>query len=137
MKCCKVVCFFILIAYQVSVAQAKREDIHTDFVLYNKRTLLEKDIRENVIANTFAQIPDSNTEYRFEAACNAITQFQLVGPIIKEGFNKLFRQYDSLQSDTKRALLEAIYAVEGDTYKDSVEQLFSRETEPLLFSMEA
>src|SRR5260221_14713176 len=108
--------FLFLMLHDCSFSQSRREDIHTDFVLYNKRVLLEKDLRENIIGNTFILSPDSNTEYKFESACNAITQFQLNGPVVQQGFGKLFRQYDSLQYDTKRALLEAVYAVYASAF---------------------
>ena len=117
------------------MAQSRREDIYSGFVLYDKRAWLQKDLRENVIGYTFAQAVDSNSEYRFESACLAISQFQLTGADVVHGFDKLFLQYDSLQYDTKRALLEAVYATYPGRYVQQVQQVFQKETHPKLFAM--
>jgi len=118
-------------------AQMRREDIYTDFVLYEKRSLLQKDLRENAIANTFALAIDSNTEYKFESSCLAIAQFQLSGTDVSNGFEKMFLQYDSLQYDTKRALLEAVYAIYPTAFTQQVRNVFQKETHPKLFAMSA
>jgi hypothetical protein len=88
--------------YSFSVAQSKRDDIYSDFVLYNKRQLLFKDLNENVIGKTFSLPLDSNTEYKYEAACRAIVQFMWDKEITQQGLTQLFIKYDSLQFDTKR-----------------------------------
>ncbi|WP_315817425.1 hypothetical protein [Paraflavitalea speifideaquila] len=100
-----------------------------------KRAWLEKDLRENVIGHHFTQALDSNSEYQFESACLAISQFQLTGDDVANGFDKLFLQYDSLQYDTKRALLEAVYATYPSTFAQQVQKVFQNETHPKLFAM--
>ena len=87
------------------------EDIFTDFVLLANRVALHQDLQQRVIGKTFSLPLDSNSEYRYESACSAIAQFQLTGPEVDLGFDKLFAAYDSLQPDTKRVFLEALYAV--------------------------
>ncbi|NII27194.1 hypothetical protein HB364_19050 [Pseudoflavitalea sp. X16] len=125
----------LLLLQSVSTAQSRREDIYSGFVLYDKRAWLEKDLRENVIGRTFTQPVDSNSEYRFESACLAISQFQFTGTGITQGFDKLFLQYDSLQYDTKRALLEAVYATYPNSYAPQVQAILQKETHPKLFAM--
>jgi hypothetical protein len=127
----------LLLLENTSTAQTRREDIYSGFVLYDKRAWLQKDLRENVIGYTFTQAIDSNTEYRFESACLAIAQFQLTGEDVAHGFDKLFLQYDSLQYDTKRALLEAVYATYPGRYVLQVQQILQKETHPKLFAMSA
>lgn len=127
----------LLTAPWTAQAQTRREDIYSNFVLYDKRAWLEKDLRDNVVGFTFAQPIDSNTEYRFESACLAIAQFQLSGPDVSNGFNKLFLQYDSLQYDTRRALLEAVYAIYPQAYIQQVTAALQQETHPKLFAMAA
>src|SRR5450631_1186957 len=83
------------------------EGIYSDFVLYPKRALLEKDLRERIIGRTFSLPLDSNTEYRYASACDAISQFLFQSPETERGFRKLFAGYDSLSRDTKKAFLEA------------------------------
>lgn len=118
-------------------AQGTRQDIYSGFVLYDKRARLEKDLRENIIARTFSQEPDTNNEHRFESACLAISQFLIYNSEVENGFNKLFASYDWLQYDTKRAFLEAIYAVSPGSYSSQVENIISKESNPKLFSMGA
>jgi hypothetical protein len=118
-----------------SYSQSKRSDIHTDFVLYQKRVVMENDLRERIIRNTFSGALDSNTEYKFESACGAVAQFLFNSPIVEQGLTKLFAGYDSLSYDTKRALLEAAYAVYPQTYITAVSAILDRETSPKLFSM--
>lgn len=125
----------LLFLQKLSTAQSRREDIYSGFVLYDKRAWLEKDLRDQVVGHTFTQSIDSNTEYRFESACLAISQFQLTGPAVTQGFDKLFGQYDSLEYDTRRALLEAVYATYPRRYVQQVQQVFQQETHPKLFAM--
>ena len=60
--------YFVVLLFIVSdhcLAQPRREDIYTDFVFYNKRQRLEKDLRENIIAKTFEQTLTTENEHKF------------------------------------------------------------------------
>jgi hypothetical protein len=129
-------CLLIFLQYE-SPAQPRREDIYSDFVLYKKRQLLVKDLHENVVGKAFLAPLDSNTEYRYEAACRAIVQFMLDNDTTQQGITQLFVQYDSLQYDTKRAMLETVYGVYPDQYIQSIQLLLAKETNPLLFAVAA
>ena len=124
-----------LLLEQFSIAQTRREDIYSDFVFYNKRKRLEKDLRENIIANTFSQILTKDNEHKFESACWAICQFQFRNAAIENGFTKIFASYDSLEYDTKRAFLEAVYAMYPIEYKEQIESIIAKEVHPKLFSI--
>src|SRR5579871_6259012 len=121
--------------YHTSIAQPRKEDIYSDFVLYQKRSFLEKDLRERLIGKTFSLPLDSNTEYKYETACDAISQFLFVNDAVKKGFSKLFSGYDALEYDTRKSLLEAVYAVYPKEYMQHVQGVEEKETDPLLFSM--
>jgi hypothetical protein len=129
-------CLLIFLQY-VSEAQPRRENIYSDFVLYKKRQLLVKDLHENVVGKAFLMPLDSNTEYRYEAACRAIVQFMLDNDTTQLGITQLFVQYDSLQYDTKRAMLETVYGVFPEQYIQSIQLLLAKETNPLLFAIAA
>lgn len=116
-------------------AQGHREDIYAESVLYQKRVALEKDLRERVIAHNMTLPLDSNTEDKFLSACNAISQFLFYSPEAAKGFKTLFDGYDSLSYDMRRALLEAVYAVTGSRYQDTVRAVLERESNPKLFAM--
>jgi hypothetical protein len=123
--------------FNFSYSQPRREDIYTEVVLYQKRIALEKDLRERVITKTFNTALDSNTEYKYENACEAISQFQFTSLEIEEGFTTLFAHYDSLEYDTKKSFLEAVYAVYPKKYADEMQKIIDKENNPKLFSISA
>jgi len=116
-----------------SFAQTRREDIYTDFVLYQKRASLEKDLRERVIAKAFSMPLDSNTEYKYASACDAVTQFLFANSDVENGFRKLFYYYDSLEYDTKRSFLEALYTAYPKRFRDDVHAVIQKENDARLF----
>lgn len=131
-----IACLLALLLLETTVpAQSRREDIYSGFVLYSKRTEFDKELRDRVVTATFAQTPDRDNEYRFESACLAISQFLLTGREVTQGFDKLFIQYDSLEYDTKRALLEAVYATHPTQYATQVQAALNKESHPKLFAM--
>lgn len=132
-----VLVFLFLTFQQSSICQSRREDIYSEFVLYNKRERLNKDLRENIVAKTFFQQLDSNNEHKFESACKAISQFMIVGDDVKRGFDQLFDQYAYIPYPTKRAFLEAVYAVYPTAYKNEMRVLLEKENDPKLFAMSA
>jgi hypothetical protein len=127
--------FLNLLISHFSFSQSAREDIYTNVVLYQKRSELEKDLRERVIAKTFSTPLDSNTEYKYETACEAISQFQFSSPEVEQGFTNLFERYDSLEYETKKSFLEAVYAVHPKKYFTDIQKVLDKETNPKLFSI--
>jgi len=128
------VTFFVLVSL-AATAQSRREDIYSDYVLYAKRQRLEQDLRENTIGKTFAQELTKDNEHRFESACWALAQFQFRNATVEEGLDKLLASYDSLEYDTKRAFLEAAYALYPERYLQGIGDLLQKETNPKLFAM--
>jgi hypothetical protein len=120
-----------------STAQVNREDIYSDYVLFQKRQRLDKDLRDNIVAKAFTQDLDSNNEHKFESACLAISQFQFSGSVVESGFEKLFAGYNLLQYETKRAFLEAVYSVSPDNFYMNMKKVNLSEIEPKLFAMSA
>jgi hypothetical protein len=119
------------------LGQTRREDIYTDFVLYNKRVALEKDLRDRVLARHFLAPLDSNTEDGYLSACWAVEQFLFDGPVVMQGFDRLFAGYAGLSYDTKRALLEAVYAVAPDRYHREMAAVMAQEVDARLFALSA
>lgn len=130
------VLFCLLITSYVS-AQLSKDAIQTDVVLHEKRKSFDKYLHEQTIRNAFAQPLDSNTEYLYESACWAISQFMLQSQDIETGFSKMFAQYDSLQYSAKRAFLEAVYTTYPSAYIPQIALLLEKETVPKLFAMES
>ncbi|MHA4809655.1 hypothetical protein ACX0G9_16195 [Flavitalea flava] len=120
-----------------SLAQPKREEIYTDFVLYQKRTALEKDLRERIIERAFSMPLDSNSEDRYMSACWAISQFLFSSALVEKGFHTLFTGYDALSYDTKKAFLEAVYATYPKLFTPEMQTVLDKETDPKLFCLSA
>ena len=125
----------LLLTLYAADAQSRREDIYSDFVFYQKRVALEKDLRERMIGRNFSLPLDSNTEDKYLSSCWAVSQFLFASPEVHRGFITLFNGYDSLSYDTKKATLEAVYAVAPGKYVAAVETVLEKETDPKLFAM--
>jgi hypothetical protein len=135
MKSLALVLAAVWMMHGMCLGQLKKEDIFSEFVLSQHRVVMENDIRNRIIGKTFASVLDSNTEFKYESACQAITQFALSGPQVELGFATLFSQYDSLAFETKRSFLEAVYATYPVTYGGPVLAILQRESNPKLVSM--
>jgi hypothetical protein len=135
MKSTLLIGILIWLVHLAGWSQEKKEDIYSEFVLYQHRVVMENDIRNRIIGQTFAMALDSNSEYRYESACQAICQFALASPQVERGFAKLFSHYDSLSMETKRSFLEAVYASYPSFYGPEVRSILQKETDPKLFSM--
>lgn len=130
--------FIVTVLFSITlVAQYSKSEIRTEVVLYNKRQSFDRYLREQTIAAAFAEPLDSNSEYKYESACLAISQFQLQSPLIRKGLGTMLAAYDSLQYNTKRALLEAVYGVYPGVFSLEISRLILRETVPKLFAMQA
>jgi hypothetical protein len=127
----------LLLTIQGAAGQSRREDIYSDFVFYQKRVALEKDLRDRIITRNFSLPLDADTEDKYLSACWAVSQFLFASPEVQQGFTTLFKGYDSLSYDTKRALLEAVYAVTPRQFTESIEEVLGKETDPKLFAMGA
>jgi hypothetical protein len=125
----------LLMNMHEAFSQPRREDIYSDYVLYQKRVILEKDLRERIIGHNFTLALDSNTEDKFMSACWAVSQFLFATPEVHQGFQTLFAGYDSISYDTKLAFLEAVYAVAPGQYSTPVRNVLEKETDPKLFAI--
>ncbi|MBN9384259.1 MAG: hypothetical protein J0H74_26140 [Chitinophagaceae bacterium] len=116
-------------------AQTRREDIYSASVLYQQRTALEKDLRERITGRNMSLPLDSNSEDKYMSSCWAVSQFLIWNPGVEQGLDTLFNGYASLSYDTKKALLEAVYAVAPIRYTDAVRNVLEKEEDPKLFAL--
>jgi hypothetical protein len=119
------------------IAQFSPEQIHSDFVLYQRRTAFDRNMREQTIRAAFARPLDSNSEDAYREACWAIAQFLFRSQEIEKGFTTLFNNYHTLDISTKRALTEAVYAVYPSEFTSTIHRLITIETDARLFAMQA
>lgn len=114
------------------------DSIQTNYVLGKNRARFDVFLRDTAVNKAFAEPTiDSNTEYGFENACLAVSQFMIQSPQVEAGYKKLFTSYPSLQYSTKLAFLESIYGLYPGTYANDIRLLLVNETNPKFFAMQA
>jgi len=131
-RICVPVCLLLTLCLS---AQWRQEDIYSPFVLYKERVKLDQNLKDNVIGKTFSMPVDSNTAYKYETACWAITQFLLRNEQIENGFSRMLKAYGSLDLDARRALLESIYGNYPTRFKSELDSISRQERDPRLFSI--
>ncbi len=134
--------FVLLIFFSVTVchtagAQFLPETIQTSFTLQSERQKLKKSLYERTIQQSFSLSPDSTNEYRYQSAFWAISQFMISDSSVMEGFRKTFAVYPSLEKETRRSFLEALYTINPKQFQDEVQKILVTEEQPKLFSMAA
>ncbi len=117
-------------------AQFAGEAIKSGFVLQAQRDNLKKNLYNYTIQQSFALPLNQETEYRYQSAFWAITQFMVYNDLVKSGFYKLTNAYhDSLEVETRRAFLEAMYAVKPAGFLPAMTKIAREEKHPKLFAM--
>ena len=121
---------------QNAFGQWELSSITTDFVKKERRESFKKNLDEQTINRCFQLPVDGNTETEYQEACWAIAQFLIKSPLIESGFKKLFLSYQDLGFDTKRALLEAVYATYPTQFQSQITSLTATEYAAKLFAMQ-
>jgi hypothetical protein len=134
--------FVLLILFSVifsstTNAQFLPETIQSSFTLQSERLKLKKTLYERTIHESFSHRPDSTNEHRYQSAFWAIAQFMVADSSVIEGFRKTFVAYPSLEKETRRSFLEALYTINPIQFQREVQQILQTEQEPKIFSMAA
>jgi hypothetical protein len=127
----------VIVCLNIVTAQSRREEIYSQAVLFQKRAALEKDLRQRITGYNMSLALDSNSEDKYMSACWAIAQFHIYSPQVAAGFDKMFHGFGSLSYDTKRAFLEAVYAVTHHEYVTQMGSILDDLSDPKLFSIGA
>jgi len=125
----------LVVLTQALSAQSRREDIYSQAALYQHRVTLEKDLRQRITGSNMSLPLDSNSEDKYMSACWAISQFLIYSPRVAAGFDTLFHGYSTLSYDTKKAFLEAVYAVAPLRYVRQIQSILDSVPDPKLFSL--
>jgi hypothetical protein len=128
---------FSVIVSQYAGAQYLPETIQSSFTLQSERQKLKKSLHERTIQQSFSLSPDSTNEHRYQSAFWAISQFMISDSSVMEGFRKTFAAYPSLEKETRRSFLEALYTINPKQFQGEVQQILVTEDQPKLFSMAA
>lgn len=118
-------------------SQVSATTLFSKNALYTERVKIDANIKRH-IKNLGSGLPvNDDTEYQYEAACNVVSQYLLEGAEVDAGFARLFDAYPLLSYDTKRAFLEAVFAVGKSGYTKQLQQILLKENQDKLFAMAA
>jgi hypothetical protein len=117
-------------------AQYDPASISSEFTTQKQRDGLRKMLHVRTIGNTYPQPVNRETEYQFQSACWAISQFQVYNDTVRSIFSRLLAAYgDTLAIETRRSFLEAMYAVNRRDLSVDMKRIAGTETDPRLFAM--
>ena len=126
---------FLLLCVNYCFSQYDPSTIRSDFATTKQRDGLKKMLYQRTIGNTFTQDLDSNTEYQYQSAFWAVSQFMVYNDTVKLGFSKLLAAYgDALDIETRRSFLEAIYTVHPPYFLGEMKRIANIETQPKLWA---
>ena len=108
-------------------AQMDKSAIQTRFVLHAEREKLHRNMYERTIRANLSSPLNEETEYRFQSAFYTVTQFLISDSIVYSGFDKVIQRYDSLEWETRRSFLEAVYALNPKGYTAAIENILAGE----------
>lgn len=134
MRC--VLLVLLLFCANYCFSQYDPATIRSDFATTKQRDGLKKMLYQRTIGTTFTQDLDSNTEYQYQSAFWAVSQFMVYNDTVKQGFTKLLAAYgDALAVETRRSFLEAIYTVHPPFFLGEMKRISNIETQPKLWAM--
>ncbi len=132
----KIPILILLIMQLDTHAQFPANGIRSGFVLEAQRENLKTGLHLYTIHQTFTLPLNKETEYRYQSAFWAISQFMVYNDTVAQGFRKVINAYnDSLDYETRRSFLEAMYAVKAGGYNSQMMQIGAKEKDPKLFAM--
>jgi hypothetical protein len=126
---------FFLMSFLGACGQLSMDGIKTSFVLQMQRQKMEKGLHDYTINGSFSLPLNKENEYRYQSAFWAISQFLIADSNVLLGFRKSLDSYDSLEKETKRSFLEALYAVDPSGFEKEVWQKIQKENDPKLMAM--
>lgn len=131
------VLLILLIIIQTTVtAQYYPGEIRSEFATIKQRDGLKKMLYERTISNSFSVPLDTNSQFQYQSAFWAISQFLVYNETVKKGFANSFAVYsDSLAVETRRAFMEALYTVHPKAFTAEVERIGRTEKNPKVFAM--
>ena len=132
----KIPILILLIMQLETRAQFPLSGIRSSFVLETQREKLKTGLHLVTIYQSFSLPLNKETEYRYQSAFWAISQFQMYNDTVANGFRKVANAYgDSLDYETRRSFLEAIYAVKPIGFNAQMMAIGAKEKDPKLFAM--
>lgn len=135
----RLVIFFVIWALPwASVAQSASSGLaplFADIALQSERDKLRQHLRDRTLGETLSLPLDPENEYRYQSACWAISQFMPADPRIEDLLRRCLQAYRKLETETRRAFLEALYTVHPPGFETGLQAILDAEAHPKLFAM--
>lgn len=125
----------ILSMYTTVHGQLSIGSIRTSFVLYSQRQKMERSLHDYTLNGSFSLPLNNETQYRYQSAFWAISQFMVLDSVVMRGFRNTMAGWDSLERETRRSCLEAMYAVDPPGLENALWRNLQLEKDPKIMSM--
>lgn len=126
-----------LLASTILSAQTSFDMLKSEFTLQQERDKLKSSLYSRTIRENLSGPLTPENEYKYQSAFWSIAQFLIDNTAVQEGFLKTANAYPKLEYETKRAFLEALYAINPGSFQQHVKTWLPVEKHPKLFAMAA
>jgi hypothetical protein len=126
-----------VLAYAALSAQMPIDMLKSEFTLQQERDKLKSSLHSRTIRENLSAPLTPDNEYKYQSAFWSIAQFLIDDKAVQEGFLKTANAYPQLEYETKRAFLEALYAINPLTFQQYAKAWLPVEQHPKLFAMAA
>ncbi len=127
--------FSVILCHMHGQAQLSITSIKSSFVLYPQRQKMERSLHDYTINGSFSLPLNNETQYRYQSAFWAISQFMVLDSFVMRGFRNTMAGWDSLERETRRSCLEAMYAVDPPSFEAPLWKNMHQEKDPKILSM--
>ncbi len=130
--------FFVLLMGMATIAKGQPINKAS---LYSPKTLQQERIKQQAglwkysILPVLNLTPDSTNEHQFQGALWAISQFMLTNDTTRQIIDNLFTNYNNINSDTKRAMMEVVYGLYKGKYLKEVQAKWPAEPNEKVMAM--
>jgi len=111
--------------------------LFADIALQAERDKLRTHLQDRTIGQTLSLPLDADNEHRYQSAFWAISQFMPDDPRVLQILRRTLAAYPRLETETRRAFLEALYTLDPPGFEAGLEALMKTEEHPKLFAMAA
>ena len=126
-----------LLASTILSAQMSFDMLKSEFTLQQERDKLKSSLYSRTIRENLSGPITPENEYKYQSAFWSVAQFLIDDNAVQEGFLKTANAYPKLEYETKRAFLEALYAINPGSFQQYVKAWLPLEKHPKLFAMAA
>lgn len=109
--------------------------IYAKQTLYAERMKRREGLYKFTLLPLLRQSPDSTNEFQFQTALWSISQYGLKTDTTRQLVDTLLNHYPTLETGTRRSLLEVVYALYPIEYSKALQQIWPQETDDRLLAI--